>query len=122
MRRVPEFLPFPVADQQCPEWRTRGLAFRVTPDHEVGAVGRLDLYPRRGAPSGLVFAVLSLADDALQAARERRFVQGDTILRRMHELHQRRRQQALSEVASPIAVRRFAQIDARKMQQIEAVE
>ena len=40
----------------------------------------------------------------------------------MHELHQRRRQQALGEIAAPIPVGRLAQIDAREMQQIETVE
>ena len=40
----------------------------------------------------------------------------------MDELHERRRQQALGEIAPPVPVRRLAQIDAREVQQIEGNE
>ena len=49
-------------------------------------------------------------------------MQCDSIFGRVHELQERRWQEALGEIAPPIPVRRLAQIDPREMQQIEGDE
>src|SRR4029077_13181182 len=85
----------PVPDEQSAQRRARTLPPRVAADDEVRAHGRLDLQPVRRAPARLVAAVLALADDTLEAALERRLAQGDAVLRRVHQLHSWRRQEAL---------------------------
>ena len=122
MRGEAQLPALPVAHQQRAERRARALALRIAADDEVGAVGRLHLQPRAGALARFVEAVLALADHAFEAARHRRLVQGEAVLLGVHQLHQRRRQQALREVAPPVRVRRLAQVDAGEMQQVEAVE
>ena len=107
VRRVAQLALVPVADQERAERRARALALRVAADDEIRALRRLHLEPRRRAPAGLVAAFLALADHALEAARERRGLQRDAVVRGVHELHERRRQQALREIAPPVRVRRL---------------
>ena len=126
MRRVAQLAarlsPFPVADEDRAERRARALALRVAADDEVRALRRLHLHPRRRAPAGLVAAFLALRDHAFEAARERRGLQRGAVLRRMHELDARSRQQALREIAAAIPVRRPGEIDAGEIRHVEAVE
>src|SRR5262245_26225657 len=122
VRREPELPLVPVADENRPERRARALAAGVAADDELGAPGRLDLQPRPRSPARLVAALLALADDALEAAFERRLLQGLAILRRVHELHPRRGQEALREITAPVAIRGLAQVDAGEPRQVEAVE
>src|SRR5206468_9398360 len=67
----------PVPDEERAQGRARSLSPRVTADDEVRASSRLDLQPERRAPPRLVAAVLALADDTFEAARQRRLEQGD---------------------------------------------
>ncbi len=122
VRRIAQRLLVPVTDQQRAERSARALAFRVAADDEIGGRGRLDLEPRRRATAGLVTAFLALADHALEAARERRGAERDPVIGNVHELDVRGWQQALGEIATPIAIARIAQIDTGEVQQIEAVE
>src|SRR2546428_4418108 len=112
VRREDELPLVPVPDENSAQRRARSLSPRVAADDEVRASGRLDLQPQRRAPARLVAAVLALADDTLEAALKRRLAQSDAVLRRVHQLHARRRQEALRETAPPVAVRRLTQIDA----------
>src|SRR5439155_5914036 len=75
----------PVAEQEGAERRARALALRDSADDELGAPGRLDLYPGWRALAGFVFAVLALGDDAFETARERRLVQFFPVFLRMHQ-------------------------------------
>src|SRR5438128_2614925 len=102
MRGVMEPAFVPVAEQQRAERLTRALALRITADDKVGALCRLHLEPAGRALAGVIAAVLALADHALEAARERRMVQRDAVFRRVHQLHERRRQKALREIPAPI--------------------
>src|SRR6185436_1494641 len=113
---------FPVADEQGPQLRARALAFRVAPHYEIRAPDGLHLEPGGRAPAGLVAAVLALADDALEAARQGRLPQRDAVLLRVHELHQRRGQEALRKVAPAVAIFGALEVDAPEIRQIEAVE
>ena len=122
MRRIAQRLLVPVTDQQRAERSARALAFRIAADDEIGGRGRLDLEPRRRATAGFVTAFLALADHALEAARERRGAERDPVIGNVHELDVRGWQQALGEIATPIAIARIAQIDTGEVQQIEAVE
>ena len=122
VRRVAQLPLVPVADEDGAERGPRALPLRVAADHEIGAARRFHLEPRRRAAACLVPAFLALADHAFEAAGQRRRVQRDAIFRGVHELDERRRQQALRKIAAPIAVTRAAQIDPREMQQIEGDE
>ncbi len=110
----------PVAEQQRAERFARALPFRVAADDELRRLRRLDLEPRVGALAGLIRAVLALGDDAFEAAGERGSVELLCIVGRVHQLQMRCGQQALRQIATPIDVRRTAQVDAREMQQVEA--
>ncbi len=112
----------PIAHQQCAQRRARSFSARVSADHEIPGERRLDLQPVRRTAAGFVAAVLALADDAFETARQRGLVQGDAVVGRVHQAHQRRRQQALREIAPPVAVGPLPQIDAAEIEQIEAVE
>ena len=102
--------------------RARALPAGVTADDEIRALRRLDLQPRLRPATVLVAALLALADHAFEATGERRGAERNAVLMRVHQLHQRRRQQALRKVAPAIGIRRLAQIDAREMEQVEAEE
>ncbi len=85
-------------------------------------MGCFDFEPRGGALAGLIDPVLALGDDAFEAPLECRGIQRFCILRRVHELDASGGQEALSEIAAPINVRRTPQIEAGKMQKVEAHE
>src|SRR6185369_10257762 len=122
VRSVSQAPVVPVADQDGAERSARALARRIAADHELGALRRLDLEPRARALPRLVAAVLALADHTLEAARHRGLVQRHAILGGVHELHERRRQQALREVAAAVGVLELAQVDTLEVDEVEAVE
>src|SRR5262249_4313458 len=119
---IVELSVLPIAEEERAERRSRALAARITPDHELGALHRLDLEPRLRALARLVAAVQALGDDALEAARERGPVQLLAVLLGVHQLHVGRGQQALLEPAPAVRVGRSTQVQAREMQQVEAEE
>lgn len=76
--------------------------------------------PERRPP--LVQTVLALSDDAFEATRQRGALKRNPVVVGVHELHARRRKQALRQVTAAIGVRASAQIRALEVQQIEAIE
>src|SRR5262249_58386375 len=102
MRGVTKPPVVPVADEDGAEGSARALAGGIAADHELRALRRLDLAPGARALARLVAAVLALADHPFESARHRRLMQRHAVVRGVHELHQRRRKQALCEVAAPL--------------------
>src|SRR4051794_9656853 len=116
MRGIAQLSFVPVTDNERSKRCSRPLALRVAADDEFGAVRGFHFHPGPGPTSRFVRARLELPHDAFEPTRDRRSVQGDAIVGGVHELDERRWQQALSEVAPALAVRPLAQIDAFEVQ------
>jgi hypothetical protein len=122
VRRELELVVIPGAHEDRAQGPARALALRVAADHEIAGRRRLHLEPRVGALAGEVAAVLALADDALEPARDGCRVQCDAVVRGVHELHERRGHEALREIPAAIAIGLVAQVHPGKVQEIEADE
>ena len=119
---VTQRLALPVAEQQRAQRLARAAAACVAADQKLGRLRRLDFEPGARAPARLVGAVEALGHDALEPVTQGRGEQLLGVLGKMHQLQVLRGQQTLRQVAAPIAVGRGAQVEARKVQQIEAYQ
>ena len=119
---IAQGLAFPVAEEQGAQGVARALAARVAADQELAGLRVFDLEPGARAPARLVAAVEALGEDPLETVGDRGGIELLGVARGMHQLQVPGGQQALREVAPPVAIGRLAEVEPGKMEQIEADE
>src|SRR5205085_10933533 len=115
-------LALPVAEEQGAQGVARALAARVAADQELAGLRVFDLEPGARAPARLVAAVEALGEDPLETVGDRGGIELLGVARGVHQLQVPGGQQALREVAPPVAIGRLAEVEPGKMEQIEADE
>ena len=118
---VAQRLALVVAEQQGTERLARALAARVAADHELRGLGRFDLEP--GARALTAAGRRCRMRLAMMPSKPRSSAapySSSRVIGGVDQLQVRCRQQALRQVAAPVAVGRAAQIQAGEVQQVKA--